>query len=35
MSVYRAKSGQEIPVLFSSSTLRTTLGEPQGEIWLA
>ena len=34
MSVYRAKSGSEIPVLFSSSALRT-LGESQGEIWLA
>ena len=32
---YRSKSGKEIPVLFSSSVLRTSQGDYQGMVWLA
>jgi PAS domain S-box-containing protein len=35
VSSYRAKSGRDIPVLFTSSVLRSAAGEPRGVIWLA
>lgn len=34
-STYRARDGREIPVLFTTSVLRTAAGEPQGMVWLA
>jgi PAS domain S-box-containing protein len=34
-STYCARDGREIPVLFSSSVLRTAGGESQGMVWLA
>lgn len=34
-STYRACDGREIPVLFTTSVLRTAAGEPRGTVWLA